>query len=349
MDKQLVEKSRYKIICEAMDKCREDAVLVKLFNDYLTDTGKMFVPLMPMEKWEEACEKYDIRGKHIDSFRKYDEYFFGVKDTEQWIASEEYLYGIFEYTHEGELCQRHYSKLPDSEFLAVLETLQYKDIDKVKEQIKAAEKRYGTIKDILWSKGNMNLFVKWYNNYLSKSFRYCTEIQLTELTQANWEEAVDKYNISAKKVKLMCDWHSHFYSVDGCIYTVNGENMPWDLSYNEFIACARWYAETENNYKECLKILEYEEPKPEPAKLLKYCFCSKEHGNCTKEEIISLVEKTDKPFVYTYGLAYRNPTTHRKPMSKEEAVNKVKSNGMIDITEEAEVIHIEEFSENDMW
>ena len=125
--------------------------------------------------------------------------------------------------------------------------------------------------------------------------------------------------------------------------------MPWDLAYTEFVECAQWYAETEQNYKECLKILEVEETKPEPAKLLKYCFCSKEHGNCTKEEIVSLVEKTDKPFVYTYGLAYRNPTTHRKPISKEEAVNKVKSNGMIDITEETEVIHIEEFSENDMW
>ena len=195
----------------------------------------------------------------------------------------------------------------------------------------------------------MELFVKWYNNYLRKSFRYSTDIPLTEFTQANWEEAVDKYNISAKKIKLLCDWHSYFYSVNGYIYTVDGENMPWGLSYTEFVECAQWYAETEQNYKECLKILGVEKPKPEPAKLLKYCFCSKEHGNCTKEEIIKLVENTSKPFVYTYGLAYRNPTTHRDPMSKEDAIKKVKSSGMLDITEEAEVIHIEEFSENDMW
>jgi hypothetical protein len=69
----------------------------------------------------------------------------------------------------------------------------------------------------------------------------------------------------------------------------------------------------------------------------------------SKDEIVALVETTDKPFVYTYGLAYRNPTTHRKPISKDEAISFVKTKGMIDITEEAEVIHIEEFSENDMW
>ena len=74
-----MEESRYNIICKAMDKCKEDDVLVKLFNDYLTETGRMFVPLMPMEKWEEACKQYDIRGEHIDTFRKYDSYFFGVK------------------------------------------------------------------------------------------------------------------------------------------------------------------------------------------------------------------------------------------------------------------------------
>lgn len=344
MNKQLTEKSRYNIMYDAIGCCKDDEPIVKLFNDWLTAVGRMFVPLTKMEKWEEACEKYDIRVKHIESFYKYNDYFYGVDGR---IFSEEYLGGIFDYTYIGFDCIKYYSKLPDSQFIEALESLKYRNIEQVKEQLAKADARYTEIKDILWAKSNFGLFVKWYNNYLSKS--HSTEIPLTEFTKENWEKAVDNYNISAKKIKSFCDWHACFYSTNGYVYTIDGDHMPWDLSYQEFVDCARWYAETEQTYNECLELLGAEKKKPEPAKLLKYCFCSKEHGNCTKEEIVSLVEKTDKPFVYTYGLSYRNPTTHRKPISKEEAVNKVKSNGMIDITEEAEVIHIEEFSENDMW
>ena len=344
MDKQLVEKSRYKIIDEAFQHCEDEEIVVKLFNDWFAESGRMFVPLTKMEHWEEACEKYDIRGKHIDSFRKYDEYFYGA---DGWVGSEEYLSYVFEYTGDGDNCVKYYSKLPDSKFIEVLESLKYRDIDKIKEQLVKAEARYTEIKDILCDKCDLEMFTTWYNHYLSSS--RSKEIPLTKFTQENWEKAIDTYNISAKQIKCFCYWHRFFYSKDGYIYTVDEDYRPWDLSYREFEDCARWYAETEQTYNDCLKLLGVEKQKPEPAKFLKYCFCSKEHGNCTKEEIVSLVEKTDKPFVYTYGLAYRNPTTHRKPISKDEATSLVKKNGMIDITEEAEVIHIEEFSENDMW
>lgn len=344
MYKQLTEKSRYNIIYEAFCQCADEELVVKLFNDWFAESGRMFVPLTSMEHWEEACEKYDIRGKHIESFSTSDDYFYGVDD---WVVSEEYLSYIFEYTNSGVGCVKYYSKLPDSEFLAVLETLKYKDIDKVKEQLVKADERYTEIKDILLKKGDFGVFGKWYNNYLSSS--RSKDIPLTKFTEENWEKAIDTHNISAKQIKRLCAWHSYFYSKDGYFYTIDEDYTPWDLGFEEFVDCARWYAETETKYKECLEILEYEEQKTEPAKLLKYCFCSKEHGNCTKEEIIKLVENTSKPFVYTYGLAYRNPTNYRFSMSKEDAIKKVKSNGMIDITEEAEVIHIEEFSENDMW
>lgn len=347
MNKQIQEKSRYNIIYEAFQSCADEELVVKLFNDWLAESGRMFVPLTKMDKWEEACEKYDIRGKHIDCFSRYSDYFYGMDD---WVVSEECLGGIFEYTLPGGDCVKYYSKLPDSQFIEVLESLKYRDIDKIKEQLAKADERYTEIKDILCEEGDLGLFVKWYNNYLSSS--HSKEIPLTEFTQENWEKAIDTYNITAKQIKRFCDWHSYFYSIDGYnTYTVDGDYTPWDLSYQEFADCAKWYAETEQNYNECLELLgdKNRNQKPEPAKLLKYCFCSKEHGNCTKEEIASLVETTDKPFVYTYGLAYRNPTTHRKPMSKAEAISIVKTKGMIDITEEDEVIHIEEFSENDMW
>ena len=81
--------------------------------------------------------------------------------------------------------------------------------------------------------------------------------------------------------------------------------------------------------------------------MLKYCIMSK-YGNCSKEEAIEFVEKTNKPFVYTYGLEYRNPTTHRKQIPKEKALEYAKQ-PMTDITEEENCVHINQYGEMDMW
>ena len=82
--------------------------------------------------------------------------------------------------------------------------------------------------------------------------------------------------------------------------------------------------------------------------MFKYSFYGNKYRK-TSEEIESFIKETKKPIVYTYGFGYRNPTTHRVPITKEEAMQKINKNGLTDITEEEEVVHVNQYSENDMW
>lgn len=61
------------------------------------------------------------------------------------------------------------------------------------------------------------------------------------------------------------------------------------------------------------------------------------------------IQKTEKPCKYTYGLGYRNPTINHAPISKDEAQRIVDSKSFLDITEYADYIHLNAYSENDMW
>lgn len=68
-----------------------------------------------------------------------------------------------------------------------------------------------------------------------------------------------------------------------------------------------------------------------------------------KLEIANYIEASDKPCVYTYGIEVKNPTTHRKSITKKQAIRKVLSYSIVEIEEEDKVIHINEFGDNDMW
>lgn len=72
-------------------------------------------------------------------------------------------------------------------------------------------------------------------------------------------------------------------------------------------------------------------------------------GTLDREELVKVIEETDKPIVYTVGLSYRHPTTWRDPISKERAVQIAKTEGWLDATEEDDCIHLNAFDENDMW
>lgn len=73
------------------------------------------------------------------------------------------------------------------------------------------------------------------------------------------------------------------------------------------------------------------------------------YGTLNRERLIEFIESTDKKIVYTYGLGYRNPTTYRKPISKEAAIKIAKNESLLDATEEAECLHLNAYSGNDMW
>lgn len=63
----------------------------------------------------------------------------------------------------------------------------------------------------------------------------------------------------------------------------------------------------------------------------------------------AVILKTKKPIRYTYGLSYRNPTTNKVLITKESAINHVRTGGNIDVRATTDTIYINEYSANDMW
>ena len=72
-------------------------------------------------------------------------------------------------------------------------------------------------------------------------------------------------------------------------------------------------------------------------------------GSLDEGIAINTILHSNKSCVYTHGLSYRNPTTYREPISKEEAIEIIKDNTLVDVKEESDVFLINTFSENDMW
>lgn len=72
-------------------------------------------------------------------------------------------------------------------------------------------------------------------------------------------------------------------------------------------------------------------------------------GTLDKIKAKEVIASTDKALKYTYGFGYRNPTTNHKPITREEAMKIVENEGWLDITEYEDYIHLNAFSENDMW
>jgi len=72
-------------------------------------------------------------------------------------------------------------------------------------------------------------------------------------------------------------------------------------------------------------------------------------GTLDRAKAKTVIENSDKPCVYTYGFAYKSPTTYRKPIAKIEALAKVEKESYLDITEEEAVFHLNGYSGNDMW
>lgn len=72
-------------------------------------------------------------------------------------------------------------------------------------------------------------------------------------------------------------------------------------------------------------------------------------GTLNKAVAKKRIAATDKPLAYTFGFEYRRPTTHRVPIDKERAYKIIDRDGRLDITEEDDCIHLNEFSDYDMW
>ena len=72
-------------------------------------------------------------------------------------------------------------------------------------------------------------------------------------------------------------------------------------------------------------------------------------GTMNKDRLKKFIEKTEKEIKYTHGLEYRKPTVHNKPISKEEALRIVEDYVLLDAREMEDYLHLNTYSENDMW
>lgn len=70
---------------------------------------------------------------------------------------------------------------------------------------------------------------------------------------------------------------------------------------------------------------------------------------CDRDETINYLKKTNKPIKYTHGLGYRSPTIHKVPVTREKAIEIFKGYGLCDVTEHDDYVHVNTFSDNDMW
>ena len=72
-------------------------------------------------------------------------------------------------------------------------------------------------------------------------------------------------------------------------------------------------------------------------------------GSRSSEDAKKHILETDKPLKYTHGIGYRRPATYKKPIDKEEAIRIIDKGDFLDITEYNDYIHLNTYSENDMW
>ena len=73
------------------------------------------------------------------------------------------------------------------------------------------------------------------------------------------------------------------------------------------------------------------------------------NGTLKRSELLTFIKNTDKPIRYTYGFGYKHPTTNRKLIMKEQAVEIVNNQDLLDADEYEDYLHLNAYSENDMW
>lgn len=72
-------------------------------------------------------------------------------------------------------------------------------------------------------------------------------------------------------------------------------------------------------------------------------------GTLNREKAKEYILNSEKPCRYTYGLSYRNPTTNNIFITKEEALEIIAKESLLDVKEHDTYIHLNAYSSNDMW
>ena len=72
------------------------------------------------------------------------------------------------------------------------------------------------------------------------------------------------------------------------------------------------------------------------------------NGTLDRAKLREMVE-TAEDIRYTYGLGYRGPSTNRVPITKERALEIIKTESLLDADDEKGYLHLNAYSANDMW
>lgn len=83
--------------------------------------------------------------------------------------------------------------------------------------------------------------------------------------------------------------------------------------------------------------------------LFHYACISFGKSNPSREETLEFLKKSDKPILYTFGLAYRDPNIRNEPVTKEWAINQFEEEPMTDVDEYDDHIGLNSYSSDDLY
>lgn len=106
-------------------------------------------------------------------------------------------------------------------------------------------------------------------------------------------------------------------------------------------------AALEAEKKQCA--FEYQLLKVTGAECFDYSFARANDCGITNDFIMAVITKSERPITYTRGLSYRNPAIHNVSLTKQQALDIVKKDLMLTVEATADKIHLNTYSENDMW
>lgn len=72
-------------------------------------------------------------------------------------------------------------------------------------------------------------------------------------------------------------------------------------------------------------------------------------GTLNRDKLRKLIKDTNKKILFTYGLSFRNPTTNKKEITKEDALEIVTVESLLDAEEYQDYLFLNAFSSNDLY
>lgn len=72
-------------------------------------------------------------------------------------------------------------------------------------------------------------------------------------------------------------------------------------------------------------------------------------GTLNRKRAEEIIADTSLPILYTFGWGQKSPTVRVFPITKEKAYEIIRNESLLDIDFTDDYIHLNGYSENDMW